>query len=229
MPSSFDINIHTNIKELEKSLNAMMYKQLPFAAAMACTALAQRVQKLETEALPSALHKKPTPFTMNAFGVIRATKATLTAVVFAKDKQAQYLAPSEFGGKQILGTKRALLNPKDISLNQYGNIAKGTIARLKGRPDIYIGAIQTRKSGLVSGVWQRVNVTPKGATRKHPHQRGSIYTPQHGALKLLIRWGEGTEVSSHLGYHDRAQRIVDENFKSEFGRAMDYAISTAKP
>jgi hypothetical protein len=227
MSAAFDISIRANVKEIARSLDSFTRKQLPFATAQALTGLARRVQEAETQALPAALHKKPTPFTMRAFSVIPARKATLTATVFARDAQAAYLAPSEFGGKQLLGGKRALLNPKDIALNQYGNIAKGTIARLKGRPDIFIGAIQTGKAGLVAGVWQRVNVTAKGTARQR-HQRGSIFTQQHGSLRLLIRWGDGTEISPHLGYHQRAQAIVEQNFLSEFTKAMNYAIATAK-
>jgi hypothetical protein len=228
MGAPFNISIRSDIKALEKSLDRFAMKQLPFATATALTALARRVQEKETSALPTALHKKPTPFTMRAFGVIGATKATLTAVVFAKDAQAKYLAPSEFGGPQLLGTKRALLNPKDIQLNQYSNIPKGTVGRLKGRADIFIGSIQTQKAGVISGVWQRVRVTPKGAGRRHPHHRGSIYNADHGALRLLIRWGEGTEVSAHLGYHDRARLVVQQNFQAEFSKAMDKALATMK-
>ena len=229
MPSPIDISVRSNVKELEKSFDGFMRRQQPYATALALTGLARRVQKMETEALPAALHKKPTPFTMRAFGVIPATKTSLTATVFARDIQAKYLEPSEIGGKQLLGTKRALINPKDIPLNQYGNIPQGTIARLKGRPDIFIGSIQTAKAGLIAGVWQRVNVTAKGTDRKHHRQQGAIYSQQHGQLRLLIRWGDGTEIAPHLDYRRRAEQIVSQNFYAEFTKAMSHALETAKP
>lgn len=228
MADPIDISIRGDVKAFEKSIDNFVRKQMPYATAVALTAIARRVQTVETEALTTALKKKPTPFTMRAFGVIPATKSSLTAVVFARDIQAQYLEPSEVGGAQSLGTKHALLNPKDIRLNQYGNIPKGTISTLKGRPDIFIGQIQTSRAGLISGVWQRVNVTQKGVDRKRHRQRGSIYNAQHGQLKLLIRWGDGTTISPHLGYRNRAEQIVQQSFQPEMAKAYDKAIATAK-
>ncbi|MDE1901506.1 MAG: hypothetical protein KGI37_07680 [Alphaproteobacteria bacterium] len=213
MGASIDISVRSNIKEFQKSLDNFAYKQLPFATARALTALAKRVQTSETQALSTVLKKKPTPFTQRAFGVIPARKTTQTAVVFAKDIQAKYLTPSEFGGKQLVH-RVALLNPKDIRLNAYGNIAKGQLARLKGRSDVFIGTIQGSR-GAVAGVWQRLPPQPHAAAHK-------------GRLKLLIRWGEGVEVSKHLGYHDRARLIINANFNRDMADAMNKALETAK-
>jgi hypothetical protein len=195
------ISVKANIAGVAKGLDDLAKRQLPFASALAVTGLAQRVRLAETANLAQTFDR-PTPFTLNAVGVVPARKANPTAIVFVRDRQAAYLAPYEFGGRQVLGSKRALLNPKRVPLNQYGNIARGKLKQLKGRRDVFVGTMKG-----VSGVWQRL-----------PGDR----------LKLLIRWGEGIAVRQHLGYVARAQAIVDRFFAEEFAFALRRALATAR-
>jgi hypothetical protein len=100
--------------------------------------------------------------------------------LFIKDIQARYLTPEILGGKQVLGKGRGILKPVDQPTNRYGNLPRNLISRLRGRPDIFVGRVET-KAGSTIGVWQRVNITRSGRQRKHV-ARGTIYTQQHGAL-----------------------------------------------
>lgn len=227
----FDISIQSNINEITKKLGAIAYKQVPFATASALTAIAKLVQADETKGL-KATFKKASPFTMKSVRIIPARKSNLSATVFVMDKAAQYLDPYETGGVHRLSGK-ALLNPKDIPLNQYGQLSKGVLAKLKARPDIFIGPVKTKK-GVINGVWQRVTDTQRVTllNSKGKRLRGinklAGASGVKGRLKLLIRFGDALPVKQRLGYRDRATRIVNANFNREFGAAMARAIASAR-
>lgn len=210
------LSIKADVRGLERKLDSIARKQLPYAISLALTAMAKGAAAGETAAL-GEVFDNPTPFTKKAMGVIAARKATLTATLFVRDRQAKYFSPYEFSGHQVLNS-RALLNPKNIRLNQYGNLPKGTLARLKARPDIYIGPINTH-NGVVNGVWQRV------AAGHTSRKRGHLI-PRH--LKLLIRFGDGVEVNKHLDYHTRAIRLIRASSRVELNIAIARALATAK-
>jgi hypothetical protein len=210
--SLFEINIRTDVERFGKTLDDFARRQLPFATALAITALARKVQAAETAALPEVFDR-PTPFTMRAVGVVPATKRKPEAIVFIKDIQAAYLAPYEFGGKQIPARPGnvAVLTPKAIRLNQYGNIPYGAVARLKGKGNTFVGAIKSKSGETISGVWQR-----------QPGPRG-------GRLRMLVRFTDPREVTKHFQYHARAEAIVRKNFEPEMRLALQRAIATAHP
>ncbi len=224
---AFEISVRADVKELSKRLDSLAYEQLPFATALAVTGLARRVQEAETKGL-AATFDRPTPFTMRAFGVKPARKADPTATVFARDIQAAYLEPYEFGGKQVLGSKRAILNPKDIALNVYGNIPRGQLKRLKGRSDVFIGSVKFKSGATISGVWQR----PARGARRHGGRgtKGNVsnIAGANTGLKLLIRFTDPVEVHQRLHYFERAQQIVDRWFNAEFSAGMRKALATAR-
>lgn len=204
-----DISIRSNLKDVTRQLSALAYKQVEYAAALAINDLAKQVAEAEKQNIKETF-EKPKPFTVNAVGVKGATKRTLTATVYVRPIAAKYLAPYEEGGVHKL-PGRALLNPKNIRLDQYGQLTRGTLQRLKGRSDIYIGPMQT-KAGIVNGVWQRM----KG-------RRG-----QRAGLKLLIRFGDALPVKKRLGYGAKARAVVAQGWQAAFDRAMARALATAR-
>ncbi|MET3134993.1 hypothetical protein AAKU55_005296 [Oxalobacteraceae bacterium GrIS 1.11] len=224
--AAFDISIQSNLRELQRSLRAFAAKQLPFAAATAMTSLAKLVQQGEVKNL-EATFIKPSPFTLRSVRTTAARKDNLSATVFVMDKAAAYLDPYENGGVHKLNGK-ALLNPKDIGLNQYGQLRRGTLASLKGRSDIFIGPVKTKK-GIVNGVWQReagsASVTNQRTGRTSITRRG---VNKSGALKLLIRFGDALPVKKHLGYQARAKAIVNANIDREMSRALAQAMASAR-
>ncbi|MCP1376032.1 hypothetical protein [Dyella lutea] len=207
--NGIELSVRTNVKDISKKLSNLANKQLDFATAQALTTLAKQVQQGEKDNIRKTF-KHPKPFTVNAVGVRGATKRTLTATVFVRPIAAKYLKPYEEGGRHVL-PGRALLNPKDIRLDQYGQLTRATLKRLKARRDVFIGPMQT-KHGTINGVWQRVKAS-KG---------------QPGKLKLLIRFGDALPVTKRLGYAQRARTIIDRGFNRAFGAAMGRALATAR-
>jgi hypothetical protein len=224
---SIEISLRSNMQEFTKKLDAFAQKQVPFASALALTSLARIVQKAETDALKADLDR-PTPFTMKAFSVTAATKVSQTAVVFAKDVQAAYLAPVELGSRQLV-KKTALTMPIDIATNTYGNIPKGALQRLKGSPNVFIGKVKT-KDGLIGGVWQRVGggtIIVRGKKRGQRTDR-LVDGKDTGSLKLLIRFTDPVNVKPKLHYRSRAATLIEANYQTEMSKALAKAMLTAK-
>jgi len=229
MSGAFDISVRSNVKEISKSLSALAYKQITFAAAQALTALAKEVQADEIGNIATTF-KKPRPFTQKSVGMQGARKDTLTATVFVKPVAAKYLEPYEVGGNHVLpGTSKAILNPKNIKLDQYGQLPRKVLDRLKARSDIFIGPVKT-KSGIVNGVWQRAYFRPKGAERGRSRQGGEVRRGANttGRLKLLIRFGDSLVVTKRLNYQSRAKALVDRRFNAVFGKELAKALATAR-
>lgn len=178
--------------------------QVQYATARALTKTAKDAQAEVTRQIPQRFDR-PTPFTQRAIGITPATKATLSASVFVKDKQAEYLALEETGGTRH-PKKRALVLPRDARLNQYGNLPRGSIQRLLARPDVFSG-----KVGTVAGIWQRIT-------------RGK----NKGQTKLLVAYQ--TEATYKPRFHFRdtvlatARRVVHANFVE----ALREALRTAR-
>jgi hypothetical protein len=230
-----DLSIRAELKGLTKSLGAFAYRQLPFAQAQAVNALASRVQKGETENLKKQFPSL-TPFTAKAVGVNRATKADPTAVVFVRPVAAQYLKPYENKGTHFLGGKKALLVPIDQATNQYGNLPRGTLARLIGRSDVFVGPVKT-KAGVINGVWQRPYLRELDASKGYSvklrkkirgqgmQARGANTT---GKLRLLIRFKDSPVVKQSLGFGTHARRTVVTYWRVDFDAAMAKAVATAR-
>lgn len=207
------LSIKVDLKPLQKAFINLRAKQVPFASALAVNMLAKGVVAAE-QAAEQATFKSPTPFTMNAFRIEVATKAKPVAVVAVKDIQAEYLEPYVVGGPRFLGTKRGMLAPRNIALNQYGNLTKGKLASLKGKPNIFIGQVKTRSGQLVNGVWQRPRAVGKGKST--------------GGLKLLIKFEDTTPAPKHLPFIESATAYVKRNAAVAFQAAMQKALSTAR-
>lgn len=214
-------DIRADLKPLQRAFVALSAKQVPFATSLALNALAKGVAAQERDEVDQTFDKA-TPFTENAFRIEVATKARPIARVAAKDIQAEYLQPYVFGGVRSLGTKRGMLAPRAVSLNQYGNLTKGKLASLKGKPGVFIGKVTTRGGKVINGVWQRKAPAKVGRGRK------GAAKPQVGGLKLLIQFEDTTPVKKRFDFFGRANAYLKANAAREFDAALKRAFATAR-
>lgn len=141
------------------------------------------------------------------------------------DTAASYLEPFEFGGQHKLNSQ-ALLNPKNIKLNKYGNLPRNKLSQLKAKPNTFVGEIKG-----VNGVWQRKKAikVKKGKKRRKRSANGTRRERvKQRPPKLLIRFGDALPVKPTLGYFDRAQVMANALMPTELSRAMAEAMVTAK-
>nr|ELR5039307.1 hypothetical protein [Providencia stuartii]ELR5082464.1 hypothetical protein [Providencia stuartii] len=199
-------------------------KQIPFATAQALTSTVRKIENAQKVALQRNL-ESPTPFTVKSIKSRGARKSDLRAKVFVMNIAAEYLTPFEEGGVHKLNGS-ALLNPKNIKLNKYGNLPKNKLSSLKAKDNTFVGELNG-----VNGVFQRKKAKKgrKGKKRLKRSTNGTRRDRQkQPAPKLLIRFGDALPVQSVLGYQDRAQRMAQALLPQEISRALEDAIRTAK-
>ena len=201
-----------------------MKKQIPFATAQALTNVARQIAVAEKAAFQRKL-ENPTPFTVNSVGSVGARRDSLTAKVYVRDIAAGYLEPFEFGGVHKLNGQ-ALLNPKDIKLNKYGNLSRNKLSQLKAKSNVFIGDVDG-----INGVWQRVKAKKgrKGKKRQKRSANGTRRAREKNPMpKLLIRFGDALPVKPTLGYMDRAEMMAAALMPGAISKAIDEALKTAK-
>jgi hypothetical protein len=226
-------NIKADLRPLQRAFVDLRAKQAPFAISLALNALAKGVQQVEQDEVRQTFDT-PTPFTQSAYRIEVATKGKPVAVVAAKDIQAEYLEPYVVGGNRSLGTKRGMLAPRAVGLNQYGNLPKSKLASLRSKPGVFIGPVTFKKSGkTINGVWQR-SATKRGERYKGGGEygtRGRNTDAIGGArttLKLLIQFEDTTPAPKRLPFYERAQAYLQRNAAREMDIAMRRALSTRR-
>lgn len=198
-------------------------KQIPFAAAKALTNVAKQIKDAQTTAIKRTFDN-PTPFTANSVRAQGARKDNLKARVFIMDTASGYLEPFESGGNHKLNG-RALLNPKGIRLNKYGNLGNRKMSQRKN-DNTFIGEVNG-----VEGLWRRKKSTKgkKGKKRAKRSPNGTRRVRKNQpAPKLLIRFGDALPVRQHLGYFDRANKMAAALMPTAMAKALDEALRTAK-
>ena len=222
------ISISSDLQRLASTLDAMGQRQMAFATAKALTATAIACKSAVTAAMPEEFDR-PTPVTQRAIGTTSATKATLTATVFVKDVQAGYLRVQATGGPQVRHGK-ALLEPKSVKLNQYGNLPRNKLKALLGQPDVFAGRIKFRNGKTVSGVWRRPPVGQRGdksgAGTKGNTKR--MVGGQRTGLQLLVRFADGVVLPPRFPFADQVTRTAASKFKGELSASLEQALKTAK-
>ena len=199
----------STLKDLSRQLKQLQ-KQIPFATAQAMTSVVRDIAAAQKVALGRKL-ESPTPFTVNSVGSAGARKNNLRAKVF------------EFGGEHKLNSQ-ALLNPKNIKLNKYGNMPRNKLSQLKAKPNVFVGEVNG-----VDAVWQRRK--PKKAKKKRARRSANgTRRPKRKqrAPKLLVRFGDALPVTPVLGYMDRSKAMAEALMPAALSRAIADAIKTAK-
>lgn len=212
-----------NLTDLSNQLRTLR-KQIPFATAQAMTAVVRKIEDAQKVAMQRNLDN-PTPFTVKSVRSKGARKTDLKAKVFVMNTAAAYLEPFETGGGHKLNGS-ALLNPKDIKLNKYGNLPRNKLSSLKSKENTFIGDI-----GGVNGVWQRKKAKKgkKGRKRLQRSPNGTRRDRKKQPMpKLLIRFGDALPVEPVLGYQDRAMKMTQALLPQEINRAIAEAIRTAR-
>lgn len=209
-----------NFTALSNQLRTLR-KQIPFATAQAMTSVVRTIEGAQKVAMQRNLDN-PTPFTVKSVKSRGARKSDLKAKVFVMNTAAAYLEPFEIGGGHKLNGS-ALLNPKDIKLNKYGNLPRNKMSALKSKENTFIGDIDG-----VNGVWQRKKAK-KGRKRLQRSPNGTRRDKKRQPMpKLLIRFGDALPVEPVLGYQDRAMKMTQALLLQEINRAIAEAIRTAR-
>jgi hypothetical protein len=227
------IKITVDSKALMKSLDRVKKEQFPFAMATALNTTAERLQKAEQANMKKVIDR-PTPFTVNSVGISRAHKGRLIAKVYVKPVAESYLLPYEVGGVNKLNS-RALLKPVDQGVNQFGNLPGNQISKLLADPDVFAGAVTFRRSGqTINGIWRRPNYGKRRGRKGVAVRRGTkgktnyVVEGVTTGLQLLVRFEDAHPITQHLGFMELGRTTVPRDLYSNFQKAMQHAIATAR-
>ncbi len=215
------LNFHADVRKATATLSEAAAKQVPFATAKALTTLAKLAQADIQQALPS-IFGHLAPFTRQGIAIKAATKASLTAQVYVKPLQAQYLGLEEFGGTRTpaMNTRivsRALTMPGvNARLNDAGSLPRGYVAKLAAMAEADAGP---RKGQTV------VKFSGSGPNGKGP---GGFFLrlPGHH-IRRLISFEASAQYKPKFGFEKRVEAKVRADFAGVFGAAMTQAVATA--
>lgn len=219
------LSIKVELKGAEKFLNSVsdLGKQVRYAAAVALTRTARQVSIAGQEEV-AKVFDKPTPFIRRAIGFTSATKQTLAARVFVKDRQQRYLLPHiTGGGRPLKPFEQRLGQPAKsvgfwvpgpgVRLNTYGNIPLATIKQI---------AAQLQGAKSARGKFREVFV---GVPKNQPQRPFAVWakTKSGGLVPLLIRI-DNPNYTKRFDFQGIARRVVGQTFENEFNRALKEAL-----
>jgi hypothetical protein len=200
MPGSLlNINVRSNIAPVLSRIASEYEQQIPFAIAFALTRTAQEAKQEVDRQLPE-IFKDPTPFTLRAIGISRATKQNLASEVFIKDIQAKYLRLEITGGERT-PAKRALVLPTAFTVDPYGNLPRNEIKTLLRRKDVFSGRVRG-----IAGIWLRARF----------------------GVTLLVAYEPRAKYQPIFHFADIVREVVAKRIKINMQGAIGVAIATAK-
>lgn len=242
-----------DVLKVTKSLDAFARRQLPYAAARACTAVAQlAVQDIRTK-MPS-IFDNPTPFTVNAFYAKPATRTDPTAYVATRDYAAKgrpaikYLEPQILGGARVMkGFERLLSNVsggqfavpgRGARLNGYGNMSVGQLTQLLSRLKVINDPYQQATARTVKRLLRAkrtVAVSRNTSDYFVAHARGNgrpigVYqlTGPGQVAPVLVFSPNAPHYTARFNPELIVTRVVERRMLPEFNKALAAAIATAK-
>lgn len=197
--------IKSNVREVERGLNDVARRQIPYATAVAINDVLKDIKRNSEKRLRRQLDR-PTPFTMKAFRIRFANKRTLTGMVFVAPIQAKYLHWAEDGGTRS-PKGRAIAVPVKQRLNKYGNMPKGALKRALAKPTVFAGAPKGRPGA--PGIYQRMGKA-------------------NSKLKLLASFEPIARYKPRLGFKTGALRTAKARLPGALYRALKKAVSNAR-
>jgi hypothetical protein len=193
------IGVSSNIDATLRRVQAQA-RQIPFAIAKTLTQVARTAaQDVQTD-LPRVLDR-PTQFTVRSIAWKMATKQTLTSEVYIRPAAAVYLAPLITGGV-VKPKRRALLEPVNVALNQYGNLPPRKIKQLLARKDTFSGTING-----IGGIWQRIGA---------------------GRVKLLVAYQAEQQKRKQFDFGGMVARTAQREFPRLLERNLADAMASAR-
>lgn len=248
-----NIDIRTNFKELQRGLNDLEKRQIPFAAALAVNELAGKAKAAVRTEMESVFDR-PVPFTLNSTYVKKARKGDLTAWIGVREFAAKgtpawkYLTPETVGGPRRL--KRFERRLSDLSggqfvlpgrgarLNQYGNISPGQLGQLMSG----IGALadvgenisprrtaKLRRQGLIAH-GKRGRSSFFVARSKRSKKPIAVYQLKgRGRVVPIVFFSpDPPTYSPRFDFAGVVIGSINRNKQAAFERALAFALATAK-
>ena len=145
------IDVRTNVKQVQKSLTRIQRKQIPYATSVAINETAKKLVAAEQRGMKAKLDR-PRPQTIKALRIFQySKKTTLTSRIGFPEWANRYMSYQVYGGTRPVTTV--------VPLNQYGGAlnAYGSIPARKNK-----GWAKKRKQFFVESKGKTLLMRPKG-------------------------------------------------------------------
>lgn len=234
------------LRERLQALDRLEREQLPFAAALALTATAQDVKKALVDEMASVFDR-PTRFTLNSLFVDPATKASMKARVWMKDRTpdsggraaTEWLAPQIYSGgrdqkgsekglnaKGVLPNGQYIMPAKGLKLDAHGNISRGTmnkiVSGLGAQRDKYANSTTSRRS---AGNLKRYFVMKKG---NRPIGIAERTGKGKAGMRMVVAFASRPQYSKRFDFFEVANRVAEDRLPIQFELALARALATAR-
>ena len=239
----------TGLKEVQAQLGAQA-KQATFAASRALNTTAYAINDRLKKDMASTFKGGATAYTLRAFKVDKADKASLTAAVTLRTDTggaalpyAKALGHMFTGGqrnfKKLEGWLRARrLMPSGLTvapgagmpLDRFGNMRNTALTEMLG----VIGTQRTnlrvyRKTG--AGKAQKAVgyfvVLPGDKSKKHPGIYKRIETGKTSAITAMVLYVDPVNYRKFIDLDKLGREVVAKEFQPAFDKALAYALRTA--
>tara|TARA_Y100000289_G_C3930575_1_gene156189 strand:+ start:4428 stop:5024 length:597 start_codon:yes stop_codon:yes gene_type:complete len=195
------VNVTSNVAFVEKRLNKIQKKQIPFATSVAINNTLFGLRKEMGKQVDKKLDR-PTPFTKRGFLVDKAKKTKLFGILFMKNKVADYMQYQVDGGIRKETKMIPVPFKANARLNKYGNIIGKRTGLIKKNSQ-FIGTING-----TTGVWERTN----------KNQR----------VKLMIGFEGQVNYKPRFPFYKIASKYSGRLFPKNFDRAITKALRTTR-
>lgn len=241
-----EISVESNIKDVERWLDGVQRKQLPFATSVALNKTAQDVQKSLVSSM--SVFDRPKSVTLRGVYMKRSDKRKLVAEVGLKSRTtnappvSQYLEANVEGGERLDKRSEILLRNAgilpagmqtrpgpDAKLDAWGNMSRGQIVKIISYFRAF-GSIAASGRGKAGGTQ---SAKLNRSTRK-PREQKLFATPsgiyeRRGKMVLgLVTFIQPQHYRRRYDFKRIATTVVQRKFDRHFKDALEYALSTAR-
>lgn len=191
---------------------------------------------------------RPVSFTKRGVRPFKASKRRLVSRVVILPKQWEYLRYQVKGGTRR-PRQRAIAAPvaKNVRLNRAGNLPRGKVGELLGRPrtghkSVFSGVPRgSRFAGAAPGIWERVGNKVPGqkklanANRKAAKAYGLLpaqpFRTHSGraTLRQLVTWLPRARYARRLDPLRAVRNSVKRDWDRLAAEAVQHTLATAKP
>ena len=202
-----ELNISTDMRNIEKVVDNVHKRQIPFVAHRAINKTAFDVQREEKRLMPRQIDR-PKPYTKKGIIVKRSkNKRHLEgSVIFDR----YYAVSVVKGATENPRNGKYLRTPTSLAKkDKYGNVTRATMRKmLKDMKNHFSGTPRGRKGKGLLGIWSR--------------------TKGNRAIKQVIRFEETRRRPKRLDFYKIADDKAKEVFSRHFSEQLEVAIANSK-
>ena len=219
------LSVVSNIREVEKYLNDVQLRQMPYATANALNSTAFQTQRVLKFMMKKKLDR-PMPFSVKGILVDKADKrqgSLIKSSVFIGgsegsrfgEDRVKYLGWQVEGGVRMAGGAGTGVPTRNAELNKYGNI-KGRRSGLVKKKNQFIGTIRG-----ITGVWERGHRSKRGDWSEAKKSRASN-------VRLLIAFERQVNYKPKFPFYKIATRVIRNNFHKHMESSLRQALASAR-